>query len=111
MKLVDGHEVASFSQLINPGRPIPEKITEITGICDAMVQGMPPIAEVIGAFHAFCEGAVLCAHNASFDWGFISRAFEQAHLPHEHPVLDTLALSRNLLKGQKSHKLGAICKT
>ncbi|MEG1844270.1 MAG: PolC-type DNA polymerase III [Clostridia bacterium] len=111
VKLVDGHEVASFSQLINPGRPIPEKITEITGICDAMVQGMPPMAEVIGAFHAFCEGAVLCAHNASFDWGFISRAFEQAHLPHEHPVLDTLALSRNLLKGQKSHKLGAICKT
>ena len=106
-----GREVASFSQLINPRRPIPEKVVELTGITDAMVRDMPTLDQVIGDFHAFCQGAVICAHNASFDWAFISRAFAGAGLPHEHPVLDTLALSRNLLKGQKSHKLGAVCKT
>ncbi|MEA4898182.1 MAG: PolC-type DNA polymerase III [Eubacteriales bacterium] len=107
----DGREVAEFSQLINPGRAIPARVVEITGITDAMVQGMPPLSDVIRDFHQFCEGAVVCAHNADFDWAFVSKAFAEHGLDVGHPVLDTLALSRNLLKGQKSHKLGAVCKT
>ncbi len=111
VKYVNGREVAEFSQLINPMRAIPDKVVEITGITDAMVALMPTLPDVINDFHAFCEGAVIAAHNADFDWAFVSKAFEAHGLSHDHPVLDTLSLSRNLLKGQKSHKLSAVCKT
>ncbi|MBR0463638.1 MAG: PolC-type DNA polymerase III [Clostridia bacterium] len=110
VRLENGVETASFSQLINPGRPIPQKVVELTGITDAMVAGQPSIGDVIGDFAAFCEGAVLCAHNASFDMAFFDRAFRAARLPFEHPKLDTLALVRNLYPEMKSHKLGAVCK-
>jgi DNA polymerase-3 subunit alpha (Gram-positive type) len=105
-----GVEVAEFSQLINPMRPLPEKIVEITGITDAMLAGMPTIDQVLGAFREFCEGAVLAAHNAGFDMAFISRAFAAQGWTLQHPVIDTLPFSRNLFRDQKSHKLGALCK-
>ena len=111
VRFENGREVAEFSQLINPGRPVPEKVTKLTGITDAMVRDMPEISRVVGSFAEFCKGAVLCAHNADFDSAFMRRAFEGNGIPFEFPVLDTLTLSRNLLKGQKSHKLSAICKT
>ena len=85
-------------------------MTELTGITAAMLRGQPTIEQVIGDFAKFCEGCVLVAHNASFDMAFFRRAFRDANLPFEYPVLDTLTLSRNFYKGQKSHKLGALCK-
>ena len=110
VRIENGVEVGEFSQLINPERPIPDKVVELTGITDGMVQGMPTIGEVIGDFAAFCEGAVLVAHNASFDMAFFERAFRAANLPFAHPKLDTLTLVRNVYPEQKSHKLGAMCK-
>jgi DNA polymerase-3 subunit alpha (Gram-positive type) len=106
-----GQEVASFSRLIDPGRLVPDKVAELTGITNAMLHGQPTLPEVIREFHELCRDAVVCAHNAPFDWAFVSRAFGEAGLPHDHPVLDTLPLARNLLKGQKSHRLPAVCKT
>ncbi|MDO4546466.1 MAG: PolC-type DNA polymerase III, partial [Clostridia bacterium] len=111
VKYQGGREVDEFSQLINPRRPIPQKVIELTGINDAMVMNMPDISQVIKSFHDFCEGSVMCAHNASFDWGFITKAFSQSGLDYPHPLIDTLAMSRCVLKGQKSHRLGAVCKT
>ena len=110
VRIENGVEVKECSQLINPERPIPDKVVELTGITDGMVQGMPTIGDVIGDFAAFCEGAVLVAHNASFDMAFFDRAFRAAKLPFDHPKLDTLTLVRNLYPEQKSHKLGAMCK-
>ena len=110
VRLENGVEVGEFSQLINPERPIPGKVVELTGITDGMVQGMPTIGAVIADFAAFCEGAVLVAHNAAFDMAFFDRAFRAAGLPFEHPKLDTLTLVRNLYPEQKTHKLGAMCK-
>ncbi|NLG25969.1 MAG: PolC-type DNA polymerase III, partial [Clostridiales bacterium] len=105
-----GVEVAEFSQLIHPQRPIPPDSTKIHHITDAMVRGMPAIGEVIGRFADFCRGAVLVAHNAAFDMAFFSRAFGQAGLPFDHPKLDTLTLMRNAYPGQRSYKLGNLCK-
>ena len=110
VRIENGEEVDSFSMLIDPERVIPEKVTELTGITAAMLRGQPTIEQVIGDFAKFCEGCVLVAHNASFDMAFFRRAFRDANLPFEYPVLDTLTLSRNFYKGQKSHKLGALCK-
>ena len=110
VRFENGAEVGSYSQLINPGRPIPDKVVELTGITSGMLTGMPSIEDVIADFARFCEGAVLVAHNASFDMAFFDRAFKAADIPFDHPKLDTLTLVRNLYPEQKSFKLGAMCK-
>lgn len=110
VRVENGVEVAEFSQLINPGRALPEKIVEITGITTAMLRGMPSALEVMPEFAKFIKGAVLAAHNASFDMAFISRAFARAGIPFDSPVLDTLALARNLYPQSRNHKLGTLCK-
>ena len=110
VRIENGEEVAEFSELVNPGRMIPEKVVELTGITDAMVRDCPTIEELAPKFYEFCKGAVLVAHNASFDTSFIKRAFANIGGLHA-PVLDTLALARNQYAGQtKSFKLGSICK-
>ena len=110
VRFENGVEVAEFNRLVDPGRGIPDKVQELTGITDSMVRGQPKIGEIIGEFAAFCEGAVLCAHNAPFDMAFVGRAFHEAGLPFEHPQLDTLPLFRNVYPNLKSHKLGAVAK-
>ncbi|MBQ3575042.1 MAG: PHP domain-containing protein, partial [Clostridia bacterium] len=110
VRIENGVEVAEFSELICPERSISEKITEITGITNAMLRGKPRLAEVMPAFAKFCEGAVLVAHNAPFDIAFFRRAFRDSNLPFEHSVIDTLALVRNQYPNFKNHKLGNVCK-
>lgn len=110
VRLEQGREVAEFSRMIDPGMPLPEKITELTGITDGMLKGQPRVGDVIGEFAQFCEGAVLVAHNAPFDLAFIRRAFGEAGLEMAHPVLDTLLLARNLYPSSRNHKLGTLCK-
>ncbi|MBQ4085513.1 MAG: PolC-type DNA polymerase III [Clostridia bacterium] len=110
VRFENGVEVAEFNTLVNPGKAIPAKVVELTGITDNMVRDMPRIEEVIPKFAKFCEGAVLCAHNAPFDMAFVGRAFKKAGLEFEHPQLDTLPLFRNVYPNLKSHKLGNVCK-
>ncbi|MBQ8087291.1 MAG: PolC-type DNA polymerase III [Clostridia bacterium] len=105
-----GVEVAEFSELIDPERPLPEEITKITGITSAMLHGKRTIDAAMPDFAAFCEGAILVAHNASFDLAFFKRAFERVGKPMPSVSLDTLALARNLYPTFKKYKLGHICK-
>ena len=110
VRIENGVEVAEFSELIDPGRSVPERVAEITGITSSMLRGKPKLMDVMPAFAEFCRGAVLVAHNAAFDIAFFRRAFRAAGLPFEHPVLDTLALVRNQYPNFKNHKLGNVCK-
>ena len=110
VRFENGVEVGEFNRLVDPGRAIPDNVQELTGITDAMVRGQPKIGQIIGEFARFCEGAVLCAHNAPFDMAFVGRAFRDAGLPFDHPQLDTLPLFRNVYANLKSHKLGAVAK-
>ena len=110
VRIENGVEVAEFAELINPGRPVPDKVVEITGITSAMLRDKPKLMDVMPAFAKFCEGAILVAHNAPFDIAFFRRAFSAAGLPFDHPVLDTLALVRNQYPNMKSHRLGYVCK-
>ena len=93
-----GRIVAEFDSLINPGRPVPAPITELTGIDDQMLTGAPPVAAVMPGLLAFARGSVLVAHNAPFDLRFLTAACAGMGLGWPgFEVLDTVRLARHLM--------------
>ncbi len=93
-----GQVVAEFTSLVNPGTPVPGPITELTGISDQMLAVAPPAGAVLPGLLAFAQGAVLAAHNARFDLGFLTAACAAAGLPWPgFEVLDTVRLARQLM--------------
>lgn len=110
VKVVDGKIIDRFSTFVNPERPIPTEITKLTGITNEMVADAPVITEILPKFLEFCQDAVLVAHNANFDTGFIRlNAERKCGIEVKNTVLDTLELSRALLPELKKHKLDIIC--
>jgi DNA polymerase III epsilon subunit family exonuclease len=90
-----------FVTLVNPGRPIPAVVTELTGIDDRMVASSPDIETALAGFVEFAGQDVLVAHNAPFDLRFLN--YERRRLAGRYftqPWLDTLTLARRLLNGQ-----------
>ena len=108
VKLQNGEIVDRFSSFSNPGVPIPAKITELTSITDDMVRDAPPVGQVLRDFLAFTGDALLVAHNAKFDTGFIRAAAEREGLPFTNPSLDTVAVSQYVNAGLKKHTLDSV---
>jgi DNA polymerase-3 subunit alpha (Gram-positive type) len=104
----NGREIDRFQTFADPGMRIPPSITQLTGITDADVRGAPSQEAAVRAFLEFAGGRVLCAHNASFDIGFIYEAACRYNLPFKPRYLDTLAIARALLPELKSHKLNVV---
>lgn len=94
-------EVARFSQLINPGKPLSQEIVDITGITDDMLTSAPSSSQVIPALHDFMRGAVGVAHNAEFDANFLSHESSRLGIQCNYHIICTLKLSRALLKLQR----------
>ena len=105
-----GRLTRCFQSFVNPGRPIPPEITELTGITDRDVYDAPGEAKVIAQLLDFVGGRPLVAHNAEFDTGFIAAAAERSGLSFTPVYLDTLALSRALLPQLKNHKLDTVAR-
>lgn len=101
----DGQVVATFNELINPGKEIPPKITLLTGITDAMVADAPPVEDVMARFVAFSGDLPILGHNVNFDYAFLKTAAKKAGLSFEKKALDTMVLSRAFLTEQPSHSL------
>ncbi|CAN3129682.1 GIY-YIG domain-containing protein [Mycobacterium sp. smrl_JER01] len=98
VKVRGGEILGEFATLVDPGRAIPPQIVALTGITSAMVYDAPKIDAVLPAFLEFCRGAVLVAHNAGFDIGFLRAAAERNQLPWpKPPVLCTVTLARRVL--------------
>jgi DNA polymerase III subunit epsilon len=74
----DGAVVDEFTTLVNPERPIPPFITALTSISWGMVADAPRFADVAGRLRTLLDGAVFVAHNAAFDWGFVSAELQRA---------------------------------
>ena len=110
VRLRNGQVQEDLSLMIDPGMPLPEKITQLTGITNAMVHGQPTFAQAAQQLLAFLDGAVFAAHNAAFDYAFFQEELRRCGLRWEGPVLDTLAFARKAYPKLKSYKLGSICK-
>ncbi len=105
------NRVETFSQLIDPECEIPYEATAVHGITQEMVAGCPTTSQVVPQFFEWINNsqAVLVAHNAPFDVGFLRVAFAKLKLAlPEHYVLDTLTMSRQLLTDAPNHQLGTI---
>ncbi|MEM7488392.1 MAG: 3'-5' exonuclease [Pseudomonadota bacterium] len=111
VRVVNGRRVPgeTFETLVDPGRSIPARSTEVHGIDDAMVAGAPRFGAVCKAFHLFAEDAVIVAHNAPFDMAFLARAAPERGVTFDHPVLDTVHLSAIVFGGSATHTLDALC--
>ena len=98
VKVRGGRVLGELATLVDPGRAIPPQIVALTGITTAMICDAPTIESVLPAFLEFSRGAVLVAHNAGFDVGFLRAAAERCQLPWKRPpVLCTVKLARRVL--------------
>lgn len=98
VKVRGGAVLGEFQSLVRPSAGIPPFISVLTGITDAMVASAPPVSTVLPAFLDFSRGAVLVAHNAPFDVGFLRRNAERLDRPWPGAaVLDTARLARRAL--------------
>ncbi|MCM1165624.1 MAG: PolC-type DNA polymerase III [Lachnospiraceae bacterium] len=110
VKLKNREIVGEFRTFVNPRIPIPENITEITGITDDMVADAPDEQKALADFLEFAGNAVLVAHNASFDTSFIKAACERQGKEYAFSSIDTVALCRAALPNLKNHKLDTVAK-
>lgn len=110
VKVVDGVITDKFSTFVNPDVPIPFDIEKLTSINDAMVLPYPKIDVILPQFLEFVGDAVLVAHNAGFDVGFIGHYAEALGLPFSPTVLDTVSLARLLLPNLNRFKLDTVAK-
>ena len=108
VKIVRGEIVDTFNTFVNPLRPIPQNIVKLTGITDDMVADAPAEDEAVRAFFDFCGGAVLVAHNAPFDTGFLSEACKRCDIPYTYTSIDTVPFCRTMYKGLKNYKLDTV---
>ncbi|MDD3392423.1 MAG: PolC-type DNA polymerase III [Bacilli bacterium] len=111
VKMFNGEIIDKFSELINPGRKLPSKITEITGITDEMLENKPNEEDVIKKFVAWYGDLPMVAHNAKFDVSFLEMAYQKYNLgSYNNTVIDTLELSRTLDTNYARHSLSALVK-
>ena len=110
VKVVNGKIVDRFSTFVNPQRPIPFEITNLTSITDEMVMESPAIDVILPKFLEFVGDGVLVAHNAGFDVGFIEQNCRNRGLNDHFVYADTVALARVLLPTLSKYKLNVVAK-
>ena len=110
MKVKDGKVIDQFSTFVNPEKPIPARVVEVTNITDYMVKDADTIDKVFPKMLEFIEGSILVAHNADFDIGFLKHNAKRLGYDFDFTYLDTLSLAKDLFPEYKSYKLGRIAK-
>jgi DNA polymerase III epsilon subunit family exonuclease len=112
MKVQDGALIDEFSTLVNPLLTIPAYITSMTGIDNIMVQNAPTAREVVPFIAEFLGDAVFVAHNAAFDWGFVTHtARRERGIELTNQRLCTVKLSSRILPHLPSKSLGPVRST
>lgn len=112
VRVVEGEIRDSFQTYVNPHKPIPAEITELTGISDETVADAPDLDKAVPEFLAWAgEGQYpLVAHNAGFDMGFLRTACQRLGIEREFTSIDTLEMSRLMLPHMHKFKLNILAK-
>ncbi len=106
IKFENGEHTSSYKTFINPCCRIPERITELTGICDTDVIEAPTIRNVIRDIASFMEDFIIVGHNVTFDLSFIQIAYYKSlKMEKSFQYVDTLSIARNVFPEYVSHKL------
>lgn len=109
VKISNGKIVEKFHSLVNPEVKIPSFITRLTGIDNKLVANEPIIKEVLPKFLKFLQTEIIVAHNATFDYGFLSKNCEDHNLAFNNAKLCTRKLANRLLTELPSKKLSCLC--
>lgn len=111
VKIKNLRVIDSFNIMVNPERPIPQHIVELTGINDGMVANAPKEREAVEEFFRFCgDNPVMVAHNARFDNSMIDAVCNRHNIPHEYTSIDTLVMSRAMLTDLGRHTLDSVAR-
>ena len=108
IKIKNGEVIDTFECFVNPEKPIPERVVEVTHITDDMVKDARTIKEILPEFLEFMGDSVLVAHNADFDIGFLKHNAEELGYKLDNTYIDTLRLAKDLFPDFKKYKLGLI---
>ncbi len=107
----NGQITDSFATFVNPGKPIPAKVVELTGITDDMVRDAPSPGQALRAFMEFAGKDILVAHNAhGFDMRVLAQAAAGEGLEYDPPYIDSLSMAQALYPGLYSYRLDALNK-
>lgn len=110
VRVENGAITDRFSTFVNPKVPIPFRIEQLTSINDSMVMDAPEIETVLPEFLKFSEGAVMVAHNADFDMGFIIENCSRLGIENDFTYVDTVGMARFLLPALNRFKLDTVAK-
>jgi len=105
IRVENGDIVKEFRQLVDPGLPLPQFITNLTGISDSDLRDAPLFMAIADELAAVLEGAVFVAHNVRFDYSFLKQEFKRIGKEFRPAQLCTVRLSRALFPEYRTHKL------
>lgn len=109
LKVEHGQITGRFVTLVNPKRPLTERVVELTGITDDMLKDAPVIDDIIGEVLEFIGNLPLLGHNIRFDYSFLKQAAVNQKMEFECEAVDTLKLCRKLMPEQEKKNLGNAC--
>ena len=108
MKVKNGEVIDEFEIFVNPEKPIPQRVVEVTNITDEMVKDAETIDKVFPKVLEFVGDSIIVAHNASFDVGFLKHNAKLLGYEFNNTYIDTLPLAKDLFPDLKKYKLGKI---
>lgn len=109
VRVRDGLAEESIDFFVNPGVPVSDRISQLTGITEDMLKDAPYIKEIIPKVCEFIGEDILLGHNILFDYSFLKRAAVNEGFAFEKNGIDTLKIARKYLYGLPSKSLTSLC--
>lgn len=109
VRVEDGTVTGTFESLVNPGRPLEERIIALTGLKDEELRSAPGLAEILPEIMGFLKDSILLGHSVLFDYSFLKKAAANQRLTFERQGIDTLRIARRYLPELESRSLDYLC--
>lgn len=109
VRVREGRVLDTLGTLVDPGIPVPERVTELTGITSEMVREGMPVDAALQKLLDFIGEDEIVGHNVTFDYRFVKQWAVNKRIPLELKAFDTLPLARRLLPPEQPKKLENLC--